>query len=350
LRDNCDLKQISRPLLDWYDTNARKMAWRISPKARAEGIRPNPYRVWLSEVMLQQTTVAAVKEYFDRFTRRWPTVEDLACASDAEVIAEWAGLGYYARARNLLACARKVTLEYGGKFPTNRVNLLALPGIGPYTAAAISAIAFDLPEPVLDGNVERVMTRLYAVRVPLPTSKPQLLTLVAAETPLTRPGDYAQAVMDLGATICRPRSPSCGVCPLRDLCNGRAQGIATSLPFKTAKVPKPTRNGTMWLAQRNDGAWLLELRSPKGLLGGTMGWPGDAWDNVSGPPPLSANWRDAGTLRHTFTHFHLNLQVLTATVGTSVAPVRGTFIPPNDFNSQDLPSLMRKAYGQATLK
>ncbi|TMV57314.1 A/G-specific adenine glycosylase, partial [Thioclava sp. BHET1] len=194
------------------------MPWRVGPEARRAGIRPDPYRIWLSEVMLQQTTVAAVRDYFRRFTARWPTVSDLAAAEDADVMAEWAGLGYYARARNLLKCARAVAQDHGGIFPQTREGLLSLPGIGPYTAGAIAAIAFDLPEVVVDGNVERVIARLYRVETPLPAAKPELTRLAAQLTPDLHPGDHAQAMMDLGATICTPRNPACGICPVMELC------------------------------------------------------------------------------------------------------------------------------------
>jgi A/G-specific adenine glycosylase len=200
-------------LLDWYDTHARKMPWRVDPAARKAGVMPDPYAVWMSEIMLQQTTVATVRSYFERFQTRWPTVADLAAAKDADVMGEWAGLGYYARARNLLKCARVVVDEHDGAFPADHAALLKLPGIGPYTAAAVSSIAFDLPFTVLDGNVERVMARLYDIHTPLPSAKPELMEKASALTPDQRPGDYAQAVMDLGATICSPKSPACGICP-----------------------------------------------------------------------------------------------------------------------------------------
>ncbi|MEC7258545.1 MAG: A/G-specific adenine glycosylase, partial [Pseudomonadota bacterium] len=215
---------MGHDLLAWYDANARDLPWRVSPAARRAGERPDPYRVWLSEIMLQQTTVAAVRDYFHRFTSRWPTVGDLAGAEDAEVMGEWAGLGYYARARNLLKCARVVAGELGGTFPNTREGLLELPGIGPYTAAAVASISFDRAETVMDSNVERVMARLFDVHTPLPAAKPELFAHAEALTPQERPGDHAQAVMDLGATICTPRSPACGICPLIGVCSARARG------------------------------------------------------------------------------------------------------------------------------
>ena len=275
--------EAAQALLDWYDTNARVLPWRVSPAARASGMQPDPYRVWLSEVMLQQTTVAAVKSYYERFTERWPSVTDLATAEDGEVLGEWAGLGYYARARNLLKCARVVAMGYGGRFPEAHEALLSLPGIGPYTAAAISAIAFDAPEVVVDGNVERVMARFFDIRTPLPAAKPELAEAAAGLTPRARPGDYAQAVMDLGATICTPRSPSCGLCPWRSACAARAAGAQAELPRRTPKKAKPTRLGIAYVARRSDGAWLLERRPDNGLLGGMLGWPGSDWLEDAAP-------------------------------------------------------------------
>ena len=336
-------------LLDWYDVHARVLPWRVSPRARAAGERPDPYRVWLSEIMLQQTTVAAVRGYFETFTQIWPTVQDLAAADDAAVMARWAGLGYYARARNLLACARTVVTRHGGEFPHEHDALLALPGIGPYTAAAISAIAFDEPQTVLDGNVERVMARLFDVQTPLPQAKPILMEHARGLTPHERPGDYAQAVMDLGATICTPRNPACGICPLRTDCLARILGHAAALPRKTPKRKVPTRHGIAYVARRSDGAWLLETRPASGLLGGMLGWPTSDWTETPTPaPPLAADWQELGTpALHTFTHFHLRLRIMTARVGPDAQPDRGQFMAPADFAPASLPTLMRKVYDLA---
>lgn len=329
-------------LLDWYDAHARMMPWRVSPADRAAGVLPDPYRVWLSEVMLQQTTVAAVKAYFLRFVAEWPTVGDLAAAADGDVMGQWAGLGYYARARNLLACARAVVQVHGGIFPQDVAGLLALPGVGPYTAAAIASIAYDVPAVVVDGNVERVMARLFAVEVPLPVAKPDLTRLAARLTPDVRPGDYAQAVMDLGATICTPRNPACGICPLMAMCAGRAMGVQAGLPRKLPKAVKPTRTGSLWIARNADGAWLVERRADRGLLSGMLGFVGDGWDGAGGEEPMAADWHNLGEVRHTFTHFHLILQVFAA--GVTGNPKRGDYIPASNFRPSDLPTVMRKAY------
>lgn len=336
---------VSGALLRWYDAHARDLPWRVGPAARARGVRPDPYRVWLSEIMLQQTTVATVKDYFERFTARWPAVADLAASPREEVLSAWAGLGYYARARNLHACAQTVVAAHDGAFPSTEAGLRALPGVGLYTAAAIAAIAFDEAATVVDGNVERVMARLHAVEEPLPGAKKALYALAATHTPATRPGDYAQAVMDLGATVCTPRNPACGACPLAGGCEGRARGIAATLPRKTPKKAKPTRRGLCYLARREDGAVLLTVRPDAGLLGGMAELPGTDWteDEPAPAPPLPARWRAMGAVRHAFTHFHLVLTVLRADVPLDAVPARGRWTPAARLDDAPLPTVMRKA-------
>ncbi|MBL4767149.1 MAG: A/G-specific adenine glycosylase [Rhodobacteraceae bacterium] len=336
-------------MLDWYDRHARTLAWRISPSDHKAGVIPDPYRIWLSEVMLQQTTVATVTDYFHRFLARWPTVNHLAAAADGEVMGEWAGLGYYARARNLLKCARVVANDFEGMFPDTYDALLALPGIGPYTAAAIASIAFGRAETVMDGNVERVMARLYNIHTPLPAAKPELKAKATALTPQNRPGDYAQAVMDLGATICSPKSPTCGICPVIDHCVARSAGTAAQLPKKIPKKPKPTRYGIVYLARFTDGAWLLERRPDKGLLGGMLGWPGSVWgDQAKDAPPCVASWVTLpAEVRHTFTHFHLILTVKWATLSMAETTDGWLYLSKHQFRPSDLPTVMRKAYDLA---
>ena len=338
----------SKSLLVWYDSNARVLPWRVAPADRQLGHIPDPYRIWLSEIMLQQTTVAAVKSYFLKFTERWPTVFDLADADDADVMAGWAGLGYYARARNLLKCARAVVAEFGGQFPQDRDRLQSLPGIGPYTSAALASIAFDLPETVVDGNVERVMARLFDVHIPLPTAKVPLTRFAEGLTPSKRAGDYAQGVMDLGATVCTPKFPSCNLCPWRMCCLANARGTMAALPKKLPKAKKPTRQGIAFVVHRADGAVLLEKRPDLGLLGGMMGWPGSDWTEEVPEmiPPFQADWVEAPEeVRHTFTHFHLRLRVVVATD----APDRSNchFIEKSDFRPMDLPTVMRKVWNTA---
>lgn len=337
-------------LLIWYDNNARSLPWRVPPAESKQGVRPDPYRVWLSEIMLQQTTVAAVKSYFDVFTFRWPTVYDLAQARDEDVLAEWAGLGYYARARNLLKCARVIVDQYDGAFPSSRDALVKLPGIGPYTAAAIASIAFGQPETVVDGNVERVVSRLFDVHEPLPTSKQRLTEIATTLTPNERAGDYAQAVMDLGATVCTPRNPRCDICPIAEVCLAREAGTAADLPKKLPKKAKPTRVGIAYIVRRTDGALLLEKRPDKGLLGGMLGWPGSEWavEQPDHAPPVEAEWETAKSVaKHTFTHFHLQLTVKTAEVSQGVNPARGHFVLQQDFQREGLPTVMRKAFDLA---
>ncbi|MBW8785805.1 MAG: A/G-specific adenine glycosylase [Novosphingobium sp.] len=295
---------ISGPLLAWYERHARVLPWRAAPGTAP----PDPYRVWLSEVMLQQTTVAAVIPYFERFTSTWPTVDTLAAASNAEVMTAWAGLGYYARARNLLACARAVA-ERGGRFPDNEAELRALPGLGTYTAAAVAAIAFGRRAVVVDANVERVVARLFAIGEPLPAAKPAIRAAADAITPAKRAGDFAQAMMDLGATICTPRAPKCLVCPLHAKCAAAGSGEPERYPAKAAKAAKPLRQGrAFWI--ENDGAVWLVRRPGKGMLGGMRALPDDGWSarrDGSGEGPIPGPWRAGGSVQHVFTHFALEL-------------------------------------------
>ncbi len=335
-------------LLDWYDRHRRVLPWRAPP-----GTRPEPYRVWLSEIMLQQTTVATVGPYFRSFLARWPTVAALAAAPLDDVLHAWQGLGYYARARNLHKCAGVVADTHGGVFPDSEAALLKLPGVGPYTAAAIAAIAFDRPAAPVDGNFERVMARLYAVETPLPAAKPELRALAAALTPADRPGDYAQAVMDLGATVCVPRRPLCARCPWQAACAARARGIAAALPAKSPKKARPLRRGVAFWAVRADGAVLLRRRPEDGLLGGMMEVPSTPWRETVWPAeealahaPLAADWRPlAGAVAHGFTHFQLELDVLA--VDGIESDAAGVWCPVDDLGSQALPTLMKKVVRHA---
>ena len=340
--------QLARDLLAWYDANRRVLPWRAAP-----GERPDPYRVWLSEIMLQQTTAGRVGGYFNRFTARWPTLAALARAPEEEVLAEWAGLGYYARARNLHACARTVVEQHEGRFPDTEDALLALPGIGRYTAAAIAAIAYGLPATPVDGNVERVISRLRNIREPLPRSRPLIRRHAAALTPRRRSGDYAQAVMDLGATVCTPRSPACADCPWHGSCAARAAGNPAELPRRIPRPARPTRYGTAFWCLDGEGGVLLRRRPASGLLGGMVEVPTSDWTTVPGPaadPPLPGHWQElAGTVRHTFTHFHLELRVRTARLaGRPLAPGRCFWHPVAMLDAAGLPSVMRKVAQLAT--
>ncbi len=335
---------LTRALLRWYGQNARTLPWRVGPKERAAGVSPDPYAVWLSEVMLQQTTVATVAPRFAAFLANWPTVEALAAAPLDEVLGEWAGLGYYARARNLHKCAVAVA-DLGG-FPDTEDGLRDLPGIGAYTAAAIAAIAFDRRAVVVDGNIERVVARLFAVATPLPGAKPELKTLAEQIWPAKSSGDFAQGLMDLGATICRPKAPSCLLCPIHDHCAAHAAGRADEFPKKAAKKAKPTRRGAAFALFNGKGEVLFERREEKGLLGGMLGLPGTQWAEQSGDDdfaaaPAIADWHAAGEALHTFTHFHLRLDVFRAAApkGFRRKPDQ-LWISPADAK---LPTVMKKA-------
>jgi len=323
----------------------------------ARGVRPDPYHIWMSEVMLQQTTVQAVKAYFEKFRRLWPTVGDLAAADTEEVMKAWAGLGYYARARNLKKCAEAVARDHAGVFPDTEEGLKALPGIGDYTAAAVAAIAFNRRSAVLDGNVERVISRLHAIETPLPTAKPQMRALVAAMTPRDRPGDFAQGMMDLGATICTPKRPACSLCPLNETCLALKTVDPETFPRKAAKKGKPLRLGAAFVAVDADGAVYLRKRAETGLLGGMTEVPGTAWtsridgDTSIEARPFPAEWQPCGAITHVFTHFELRLSVYRATVAR--APPIGTmgengwWEPAETLAGQALPTVMKKAIAQA---
>ena len=338
--------RLTQALLDWYDRHRRRLPWRAPP-----GALPNPYRVWLSEIMLQQTTVPVVSGYFQRFLERWPTLEALAQAELDDVLHAWQGLGYYARARNLHACARRVLDEHGGCFPSDEKALRALPGIGRYTAAAIAAIAYDRPATVVDGNVERVMARLRAVETPLPAAKPRLYALAAALTPETRPGDYAQALMDLGATVCTPRNPGCLACPWQNACEGRARGPSDSLPRRAPKRPRPLRHGVSFWLTRGDGAVLLRRRPDDGLLGGmielpTTPWREEPWElaEATAHAPAACWWQALPEpVRHGFTHFEIELTVAVAETESAGGGEDGDiWCPPARFSEHALPTLTRK--------
>jgi A/G-specific adenine glycosylase len=343
-------------LLDWYDRERRDLPWRSAP-----GVRADAYRVWLSEIMLQQTTVKAVTPYFEKFLSTWPSVSALAAANLDDVMAAWAGLGYYSRARNLHRCAQSVAGKYGGKFPRKEAQLRELPGIGAYTAAAIAAIAFDEPATPVDGNVERVVARLFAVRQSIPTSRGALRRLAATLTPAQRPGDFAQAMMDLGATICTSKRPSCLMCPLQQDCHARAKGIETSLPAREKRGERPIRRGIAFLVLREDGQILLRRRPAAGLLAGMLEVPSSGWANDLPPidqalrvaPVRGDWWQVPGVIVHTFSHFRLELTVYRALV-----PVESTltfwadsqrcqWVPRRGLDAQALPSLMRKVIAHA---
>jgi A/G-specific adenine glycosylase len=332
---------IRARLLAWYDAHARSLPWRARP-----GDTADPYRVWLSEIMLQQTTVPHATPYFLAFTARWPTISALARAEDGEVMAAWAGLGYYARARNLLACARVVADDLGGRFPGDEDGLRRLPGVGAYTAAAIAAIAFDQPANVVDGNVERVMARLFAVETPLPDAKPELNRRAATLVRPRRPGDWAQALMDLGATVCRPAAPLCEACPIERFCAAFASGDPGGYPRRKAKAERPRRHGVAWLVT-SGGAVALVRRPAKGLLGGMLGLPTSEWRETAwraaealAVAPSRGLWNHLGDVAHVFTHFSLTLSVYELH-GAAAPP--GAIWTPLDEALASTPTVFRKA-------
>jgi A/G-specific adenine glycosylase len=361
-----DADQASGPdssvLLAWYDRHRRKLPWRA-----AKGEQPDAYGVWLSEIMLQQTTVKAVAPYYARFLARWPNVKSLAHAPLNDVLKLWAGLGYYARARNLHACAQAIVEHHAGRFPATEDELLTLPGIGPYTAAAITAIAFDRRAIAIDGNVERVVTRLFAIEKELPAAKPEIKRLAEILLPPHRSGDFAQALMDLGATICMPKKPACALCPWNNECIARARGAVESFPRKAPKAEGQLRRGAAFVVTRADGAILLRTRPPKGLLGGMTEVPGSAWTKdfdeksalkcaaklLLGPKSRGRiAWRRIpGFVHHTFTHFPLELVTYTACVPARTAmPAGMRWVARADIAGEALPSVMRKVLAHANVE
>jgi A/G-specific adenine glycosylase len=336
-------------VLAWYDRHARDLPWRVAPADRARGVQPDPYRVWLSEIMLQQTTVAAVRDYYHRFTSLWPTVRELAAAPLDALLREWAGLGYYARARNLHACAQAVVERHGGVFPTTSAELLLLPGVGPYTAAAIAAISVDERVAVVDGNVDRVLARYLALDVPVRDAKDLIRSTVQAGVP-KRAGDFAQALMDLGATICAPRAVSCLVCPLQPGCAG-TRLAPLSYPVKANKPVRPVRFGHAYVMRDTAGDVYLRSRPPAGLLAGMTEPPVSDWTSVKSDPsfPLPADWSHHGRIVHVFTHFRLELEVWSATIADPSGLGEGWWSDPRGLRTEALPTVFVKALAAAGL-
>ena len=331
-------------LLSWYAHAARELPWRVGPVARARGCRPDPYRVWLAEIMLQQTTIAHATPYYQSFIRRWPAIVDLAAAQDADIMAAWAGLGYYARARNLHTCARLVAAN-AGVWPQDYKGLKALPGIGPYTAGAIAALAFDLPHAAVDANVERVFSRLLRLTGNWAGQKRTIHQAVQALVPHGRPAEFAEALMDLGAMICTPKSPQCSICPVAETCLARKVGDAQAYPAKPPKSKKPRRLGHVYVLVHTSQAVVTQLRPARGLLGGMLGLPTSDWQQDVRPPPIfpdEARWQDCGEIRHVFTHFELTLQVWGAHSDRQISDAT-----PISSALDALPTVFRKALKKA---
>jgi A/G-specific adenine glycosylase len=327
-------------LLAWFDRSARTLPWRSAP-----GVRRDPYSVWLSEIMLQQTTVPHASPYFATFTTRWPTVQALAAARDEDIMQAWAGLGYYARARNLLKCAREVAQR--GGFPETEEGLRTLPGIGPYTAGAIAALAFGERTPAVDGNAERVFARLLAMKEEWSAAKKRIAVLARELVPADRPGAFAEALMDIGATVCTPRKPNCATCPLKGHCAAFKEGEPERYPVKPLKGVRPERFGTVYVLRRAGNVWVVR-RPPSGLLGGMLAFPSSAWSEatLAATPPVAAPWEPLGEVRHVFTHFGLKLNVLGAESRTAILP-EGFWTPETELSG--LPTVFAKAAALAGL-
>lgn len=345
MKKPAEIGKIRAAILAWYDAERRDLPWRSAP-----GHSADPYAVWMSEIMLQQTTVATVKGYFEAFMAKWPKVSDMADADLDEVLVAWQGLGYYARARNLHKCARAVVEDYAGTFPDTVDGLLKLPGVGPYTASAIASIAFNRPTVPVDGNIERVVSRMCNIRSPLPGAKPEIQINAGLFADEHRPGDFAQAVMDLGATICSPKSPKCMLCPVQQYCEGRIAGDPSALPVKAPKKVRPERRASMFWLENADGAVLLRRRPESGLLGGMMEFPSTDWREGGWPDhterecaePISVNWKclpDEAV--HVFTHFKFRMQVFAGKTDR-IENVDGIWVQPKDFPKHALPTVMKK--------
>ena len=354
-------KSRAQNLLAWYDRHHRVLPWRVTPHDHAQGVRPDPYRIWLSEVMLQQTTVEAVKAYFLKFTNLWPDVQALADATEDDVLRGWAGLGYYSRARNLKKCADMVARDFKGAFPADVEGLKQLPGIGDYTSAAIAAIAFDIPAAVVDGNVERVVSRLFAIKTAMPQAKTAIRTYTEQLTPQSRPGDFAQAMMDLGATICTPKKPACILCPLNDNCAALIEGEPELYPVKAPKKARPVRYGAGFILLSPQGEVYLRKRANKGLLAGMSEVPNSDWiaaDETASPEhiarlssvdlaPFAAHWQASGNITHIFTHFELRLSVYKADVSAVPPSNNGWWVAADNLHEEALPTVMKKAISAA---
>ncbi len=344
MKKQTDIPRLRRDLLAWYDRSGRTLPWRIRPEDREKGALPDPYKVWLSEIMLQQTTVPHATPYWRKFLSEFPTIDDLARADQDKVLAMWAGLGYYARARNLHKCARVIASEFRGKFPQSEKELLKLPGIGPYTAATMAAICFDEPTNIVDGNVERVISRMFRVHTPLPNAKSELRNLAGTIADPGRPGDYGQALMDLGATICTPKSPKCEICPWSFECQAFRHQDQANYPVKVKKV-RPVKYGAVF-ALINDNQILMRKRPEKGLLGGMFELPGSPWtakspDNPLEFAPATRNWEKcAGQVKHVFTHFELRLDVYRA---QGDAKLNGIWAALDKLSDYAVPTLTKKA-------
>ena len=341
----------SKILLSWYQENARILPWRISPKESILGKKPDPYKVWISEIMLQQTTVATVIPYFKSFVRKWNCIEKLSRANESEILAFWAGLGYYARARNLLKCAKVLAVQFGGKIPNNKEKLLSLPGIGEYTASAIRSIAFDEREIVIDGNVERIICRLFKIQKPIKQSKKNIRKCAFQLFPKLNCGDFAQALMDFANLVCKPKKPACMLCPISSSCQSFKFGLEKIIPTKQVIKTKPLKKGFVFFVEIKPNKFLIERRPSKGILGGLLGFPTTNWDKDLNKPdfPFEADWHYTKKIvTHQFSHFKLQLEIVIGKGKNNVFDnSRYQIVDSDNFDFQSLPTLMRKVYLKA---
>ncbi len=345
-------QKFAHRLLEWYGMHAREMPWRTMPSDHKKGKRSNPYHVWLSEIMLQQTQVTTVRDYFLKFISLWPTIDNLAAADEEDILKAWAGLGYYSRARNLKKCADIIMHEYSGKFPRTYDQLIKLPGIGDYTASAIASIAFDQAVPVIDGNVERVMARHRRIEKTFPEAKPETRAMLETLLDQEKPGEFAQSMMDLGATICTPKKPSCSLCPINDDCLAHENGQQEQFPHKKAKTKKPKRVGAAFVIENNSGAIFLCKRPDKGLLASMTQVPTTQWDSRNdgatglSSQPFVSEWVNTGSAHHVFTHFELELEVW-LTRSNHVQSMEGWWCKKEELEEEALPTVMRKVLARA---
>ena len=346
-----EMATITKILLEWYFKNGRILPWRVSPKDAEKGKTPDPYKIWISEVMLQQTTVSAVIPYFEKFMKKWDSVEKLSQAKENDILAFWAGLGYYARGRNLLKCAKELSEKFDGKIPNDKKTLMDLPGIGEYTASAIRSIAFGEREVVIDANIERVICRLFKIEKPVNQSKKDIKKYASQLFPRLHSGDFAQALMDFANAVCKPKKPNCNDCLISRYCLSYKLGLVENIPAKPIKKEKPIRRGFVFFIKVQPKSFLLERRPSVGILGGLLGFPTTKWEEVKNKPtlPLEAKWTFTKQLvTHQFSHFKLELEIVLGEKRNSkFDSSKYLAVEQQSFDLMTLPTLMRKVYTKA---
>ncbi len=342
---------IAKNLLKWYTENGRILPWRVNPKDAEAGQTPDPYKVWISEIMLQQTTVNTVIPYYKEFIKKWDCIDKLSCADESDILSFWAGLGYYARGRNLLKCAKELNENFDSKIPNDKKSLLGLPGIGEYTASAIRSIAFGEREVVIDANIERVVCRLFKIEKPINQSKKDIKEYARQLFPKIHSGDFAQALMDFANSICRPKKPHCNQCPISRHCLSLKLGVVKNIPAKPIKKDKPLKKGFVFFIKVQPNRFLLERRPSEGILGGLLGFPTTEWEVIKNKPtlPLKANWTFTKRLvTHQFSHFKLELEIVLGEKGNNqFNSSKYLAVEQQNFDLMSLPTLMRKVYTKA---